>query len=122
MKLSGITIFAFSIAAATLSGCATTSGTSDIVPIGKDTYMLGRPGGLFTLSGGEVKAQLFRDANKFCHSQGKNLMPVSSESRDSAPYTYATAELQFRCLADGDPGLGRPTMEARPDITIEMKK
>lgn len=105
-----------------LSACAVTSGTTDIVPIGKDTYMVGRPGGFFTLSGGEVKAQLFRDANEFCLSQGKNVMPVSTSSRDSAPYTYATAELQFRCLADGDPDLQRPTMKARPDITIEMQR
>ena len=110
------------VASVMLSACATTTGTADIVPIGKDTYMVGRPGGFFTLSGGEVKAQLYRDANIFCRSQGKNLMPVSSLSRDSAPYTYATAELQFRCLADGDADLGRPTMKARPDITIEVQK
>jgi len=121
MKLSRTAIAAFAMAA-TISGCATTSGTDDIVPIGKDTYMIGRPGGFFTISGAEVEAQLFRDANTFCRSQGKNLMPVSSESRNSAPYTYATAELQFRCLADGDPDLRRPTMKVRPDVTIEMQK
>ena len=115
-------IVAAGIASVLLSSCATTSGTADIVPIGKDTYMIGRPGGLFTISGGEVKAQLFRDANEFCRSQGKNLMPVSTSSRDSAPYTYAIAELQFRCLAEGDPDLGRPTMKSRPDVTIEMQK
>jgi hypothetical protein len=110
------------VASIMLSACATTSGTADIVPIGKDTYMVARPGGFFTISGGEVKSQLFRDANVFCRSQGKNLMPVSSSSGNSAPYTYANAELQFRCLADGDPDLGRPTMKARPDVTIEMQK
>ena len=110
------------VASIMLSACATTSGTADIVPIGKDTYMVGRPGGFFTISGGEVKAQLYRDANIFCRSQGKNLMPVSSESRNAAAYTYATAELQFRCLADGDPDLGRPNMKARPDVTIEVQK
>jgi hypothetical protein len=106
-----------------LTACATTGGTvSDIVPIGKDTYMLARPGGFFTISGGEVKAQLYRDANEFCRSQGKTLMPVSSSSRDSAPARFANAELQFRCLAEGDPDLGRPTMKSRPDVTIELQQ
>lgn len=49
-------------------------------------------------------------------------MPVSSSSRDSAPYKYANAELQFRCLAEGDPDLGRPTMQSRPDVVIEVQK
>lgn len=105
-----------------LSACVTSSGQSDIVPIGKDTYMVGRAGGFFTVSGAEVKAQLYRDANAFCQTRGKNLMPVSTSSNNSAPYTYATAELQFRCLADGDPGLKRPTMESRPDVTIQMQR
>lgn len=105
-----------------ISACATTAATSDIVPIGKDTYMLARPGGFLTISGGEVKAQLYRDANEFCQSRGKSLMPVSSSSRDSAPYKYANAELQFRCLAEGDPDLGRPTMQSRPDVVIEVQK
>jgi hypothetical protein len=105
-----------------VAGCATTSGSSDIAPMGSDTYMLARPGGFFTISGGEVKAQLYRDANEFCQKQGKQLIPVNSSSRDSAPYTYANAELQFRCLAEGDPDLGRPTMRSRPDATIELQK
>lgn len=110
-----------------IAGCATTPPnnlreTSDIVPIGKDTYMVARQGGFFTASGGEVKAQMYRDANDFCISKGKNLMPVSSSSRDAAAYKYATAELQFRCLAEGDSDLGRPTMKARPDVVIEMGK
>lgn len=84
--------------------------------------MLARPGGFFTISGGEVKAQLYRDANEFCRAKGKQLMPVTSSSSDSAPYRYANAELQFRCLAEGDPDLGRPTMRSRPDIVIEQQK
>lgn len=109
------------------TGCATTSPANpsevgDIVPIGKDTYMVGRQGGFFTASGGEVKAQIFRDANVFCLSKGKNLMPVSSSSRDAGPYRHATAELQFRCLTDGDPDLGRPTIKTRPDVIIEDQR
>lgn len=110
------------IGALMIAGCATSTGTSDVVPMGKDTYMLARPGGFFTISGGEVKAQLYRDANEFCRAQGKQLMPVNSSSRDAAPYRYANGELQFRCLVEGDPDLGRPTMHSRPDVVIEQQK
>lgn len=74
------------VGAVLVAGCATSTGTLDVVPMGKDTYMLARPGGFFTVSGGEVKAQLYRDANEFCRAQGKQLMPVTTSSRDSAPY------------------------------------
>lgn len=105
-----------------LCSCASVSGTASVVPIGPDTYMVASSGSFFTLSGGQVKAQLFQEADRFCSSKGKHLMPVTTSSKDAAPYTYASAELQFRCLADGDPGLNRPTMINQPDVTIQMQK
>jgi hypothetical protein len=105
-----------------LASCVIATGTTDIVPIGKDTYMLGRPGGFFTRSGGEVKSQLFRDANAFCRNRGLNLMPVSTSERDTGIATYANAEIQFRCLVEGDPDLGRPTMKSAPNVTVEVAK
>lgn len=125
MPHKGINMFKLILCGAVsglLCSCASVGGTADIVPIGQDTYMVASAGGLLTFSGGEVKAQLFQEANRFCRSKGKNLMPVTSSSRDAAPYTYASAELQFRCLADGDPGLRRPTMINQPDVTIQMQK
>lgn len=89
--------------------------------MGKDTYLLAKPGGLFTISGGEVKAELYREANEFCLRQNKQLMPVNESSRDSAPYHYANAEIQFRCRAEGDPQLQRPTMERASDVKIDMR-
>lgn len=100
-----------------VGGCA----SSGPVPMGKDTYLLAKPGGLFTISGGEVKAELYRETNEFCLRQNKQLMPVNESSRDSAPYHYANAEIQFRCLAEGDPQLQRPTMERAPDVKIDMR-
>ena len=99
-------------------GCA----SSGPVPMGKDTYLLAKSGGLFTISGGEVKAELYREANEFCLRQNKQLMPVNESSRDAAYYSnYANAEIQFRCLAEGDPQLQRPAMERTPDVTIDMR-
>jgi hypothetical protein len=93
---------------------------SGIVPTGKDTYMSSKPGGFFTWSGGEVKAELYREGYEYCKSQGKEFMPVSSSAKDSGPARPAKAELQFRCLVENDPELMRPTMEPVPDVKIEM--
>lgn len=101
-----------------LSACASSGGP---VPIGPDTYMLAKPGDFLTVSGGSVKADLYREAGQFCAGQNKNLMPVSTDSRDAGVARYASAEIQFRCLATGDPELKRPTMNIAPDVRIEVK-
>ena len=97
----------------TIAACSTTSdSTKDIVPIGKDTYMVGRAGSIFVDSGSEVKAQLFKDANAFCISQGKVIMPISTKQEDKIMgVSAASAELQFRCLNENDPELRRPNLQ-----------
>jgi hypothetical protein len=88
------------------------------VPIGPDTYMLSKPGGFFTFSGGSVKADIYREANAFCAQQGKAFMPVTARAINSGPGTPAEAEIEFRCLSQNDPGLQRPT--PTPDMTIKV--
>lgn len=105
-----------------LSACGTTSTMSDITPIGMDTFMVARAGGFTTYSGGEVKAQLYRDANAFCQAKGKHLLPLSSSSRDSSAMQYANAELQFRCLSEKDSEYRRPTMTREADTVIKIEK
>jgi hypothetical protein len=116
MSIMNIRILCMSAIAFLVFGC---SG-SGIVPIGKDTYMSSKPGGFFTWSGGEVKAELYREGHEYCKSQGKEFMPVSSSAKDSGYARPATAELHFRCLVENDPELIRPTMEQIPDVKIEM--
>ena len=107
------------VALSVIVGCAMSAGR--VVPIGKDTFMIGKQGSFTTFSGYEVKADLYSEANEFCACQNKQFMPISSASRDSGYAQYANAEIQFRCLKEGDPELGRPTMESIPDIRIEIK-
>lgn len=111
-------ILASLVNAALLSACAS---TAEPVPMGKDTYMLANTGAWSWSSGSELKGELFRQADAFCRSQGKNLMPVSTNEKDANFQQFAHSELQFRCLADGDPELRRPTMEQAPNVVIENK-
>lgn len=78
------------------AGCSTT-GTDGVVKIGPELYMLGRMGGFSDFSGSAVKARLFSEAGQYCASKGQEMVPVASTAKDSAPATYASAEVQFRC-------------------------
>ncbi|MDZ5436569.1 hypothetical protein T3H00_28400 [Pseudomonas fluorescens] len=100
-----------------IAGC---SGPG-IVPMGRDTYMVAKDGSFTTFGGGAVKAELYQEANAFCESKGKQLMPVKESSKDSGYAQYASAELQFRCLAENDPELRRPTMESAPNIKVKVE-
>ena len=89
-----------------LSGCATT-GTKGVVEIGPDLYMLGGLGGPSDLSGSAVKARLFEEGSKYCKERGRVMSAVNSSAKDSMPYAYASAEVQFRCLPPNEPRLAK---------------
>ncbi|AZO87093.1 hypothetical protein Q8X48_22150 [Pseudomonas sp. QLc11A] len=89
-----------------IAGC---SGLG-VVPMGRDTYMIAKEGSFTTFSGGAVKAELYQEANAFCESKDKQLMPVKDAFRDSGYGRYTNAELQFRCLNENDPELRRSTI------------
>ena len=97
---------------ALLSGCA----SSGVVSTGPDSYMIAKTSGVpaFT-SGGEVAADLYREANAFCSGQNRQLLTVNATSRDSIPFVrLANAKLEFRCLVEGDPELDRQTTNQTP--------
>jgi hypothetical protein len=78
-----------------VAACATPN--TGVVPIGKDTYMLSKMGGFTQYSGGEVKAELYKEAAAFCGKAGKQVVPGPSTSSDAGVAKYSSAEIQFRC-------------------------
>jgi hypothetical protein len=100
-------------------GCGAHTG---VVPIGQDTFMVSRQGWISTQSVGELKSQAFAEANAFCTSQGKSILPIYT--RDTSGVlrrSYPEAEVQFRCLSPDDPELRRPTLQKAPDVLIERR-
>jgi hypothetical protein len=97
-------------------GCA---GSGGVVPIGKDTYMVSGTG---YISGGSVVADLYREAGQFCAGRQRELQPIYETSKDAAAYTYASAEIHFRCLAEDDPELRRPTLEPSANVRVRIDK
>ena len=87
-----------------ITGCATT-GTDGIVQIGPDMYMVGGLGKFTDFSSSGVKGRLYQDANKFCSEKNRTMVPVNSTGQDAGYATYASAEIQFRCLLPENPRL-----------------
>ena len=85
---------------------------SEVVPAGKDTWMLAGTGtGMYS---GSFTADLYKKADDFCKSKNKMIMPVSQDYIPTVFSRPATANLFFRCLIEGDPELTRPTMPPFP--------
>ena len=86
---------------AVLAGCA----SSGIIPIGGDTYMVTKKsaGGLL-VSGSQVKADLYVEANEYCGKQGKEVQTVTATAQNAMPFVrMPNAELQFKCVAKAAP-------------------
>ena len=104
---------------AVLAGCA----SSGVIPAGPDTYIVSGQSATGFHSGASVTADLYREANAYCAGIKKQFLPISVNSRDGVPgRAFANSELQFRCLAAGDPDLHRPTMAPVPNVRIEQVK
>lgn len=84
-----------------LTGCAT--GTGGVVNIGPDMYMIGGQGGFADFSSSAVKARFFEQAQQYCSKSNREMLPLNSTGRDSGMGTYASAEVQFRCVPKSAP-------------------
>lgn len=93
------------LATTALLGCAT--GTDGVVPIGPDMYMIVGLGNFTDFSASAVKARMFQQAAKHCADQGRTMLPMDSTGKDSDFGTYASAEVQFRCVATAAAGPAR---------------
>ena len=122
--VSGVDMFNKRVCAALvalLAGCASNSG---VVPIGPDTYMVSRQAATGFSGTGDLKAEAFREANEYCVAQ-KKVMQVVRTSEAQPPFVlgnYPRAEVQFMCLAPGDPELARPKLRKESDAVIQLRK
>lgn len=102
-----------------LGGCVT---TSDITPIGKDSYMVGTTAMGGMLSHMEVKAASLKKASAFCQSMGKTMVINNMGSSGVRGWTPLESEVTFLCVDDGDPANQRPNLQKVPDTVVEIRK
>lgn len=82
-----------------LTGCAYTG----IVPMDKDTYMVGRRSLQFGCGAPVgVKALMYRKANEFCAKQNKKVETINCEMKNGVPFSPGSVSLKFRCVSDND--------------------
>jgi len=88
-------VFYVMVAAMCIAGCSYSTG---VVPIGNETYMISTSRKGF-VSGSEVKADAFIEANEYCANYGKKIEPVSTREEGMKVFrSDAFAELQFKCI------------------------
>jgi hypothetical protein len=98
-----------------LSGCGVT--TSEVVPAGKDTYMISGHG--YAIGGPEAMLELYKAANRYCLGLERHFLPVST---NTVPFDQrsSSVSMNFRCLLAGDRELERPMMRIEPTTRIEV--
>lgn len=104
-----------------LTGC---QSNPQIVEMSQDTYMIYREdhGGIFG-NASALKAEVIQAANTFAASQGKVVVPVSTNftPMGRGPAQWASFEYQFVVVDKDDPAVGRTPMVPRADVVIENK-
>lgn len=91
-----ILIPSLALCAALLCGCA-----SNVVPMGRDTYMV-QHGGWPHMNEGAMEIDCLKDANKFCVKRGLDLIQTSFTGRDGQVFAHnATCELVFKAVPKG---------------------
>lgn len=106
-----------------VAGCA----TSNIIPVGPETYMVTSSGAGFSSAG--VREAVFEKANAFCTEKGLVMIPVSFKAEEGRYGQNApNASLTFRALRSGDPAIQRPdiveaddSVHVTQDINIKDK-
>ena len=100
-----------------LAGCVT---TSEVIPMGRDTFMVSTDArGGFT-SSADLTAKSVQKANLYCGSTGRQMVPDSVQNTGLRGFTPQENTFIFRCLTADDPGNQRPVLRPEPNIRIRI--
>jgi len=110
----------FSVAAATLlGGCVI--GASEVVPAGKDSYMVaGKAVG--GINSGESLIAATKVANQYCSKQGKFMIIRHTETGGNAGFGGEHSDLIFSCVTADDPEYQRPNLRKEPTTVVEDQR
>ncbi len=112
MKRISLTVFIL------IAGCTSTTG---VVPIGEDTYMIGKTTNLAHSSSG-IKGDAITEGTKYCKEQGKKIQVIKTTATDMRLGSHmGSTEIEFMCLSEGDQELKRPKLRKEADTVIEVK-
>lgn len=110
---------AFTIILIAVSGCVT---TSDVTPMGRDTFMVGTDARGGFVSSADLTAKSAQKANAYCAALGKEMVPDTVQNSGVRGFTPQENTLMFRCLAQDDPGNQRPILRQPANVRVEMRQ
>lgn len=102
-----------------LSGCAT---TSEIVPYGKDSYLLAAEDAWGGHSQGALQVKAAKAAAEFCGRQNKVFVVRNTNASGVAGWTSTSSTLIFSCVDEQDPEYQRPNLRREPSTVIEDRR
>jgi hypothetical protein len=90
-----------------IAGC---ESTSDVVPAGKDSYLVSGSvhGGML---GGRSLVDATKKANEFCDKQGKVMIIRNTSTDGNATWSNEVSNLVFSCVTKDDPEYQRPNLK-----------
>jgi hypothetical protein len=99
------------IGATVAAGCA--AGASEVVPAGKDSYMVAGKavGGIMS---GQSMIAATKEANQFCSKQGRFMIIRHTETAGNAGFGGEHSNLIFSCVTADDPEYQRPNLVDQP--------
>jgi hypothetical protein len=92
-----------------LTGCAV---ASEIVPIGKDNFMVTAPETL----GGTGRILVVKSANGYCASQNTHMIVRRLDAN------ALSVSLMFSCVSEDDPEYQRPNLRKDPNVIIDNRQ
>lgn len=95
---TGLNIWkAISLACVALAACA---GSTNVVPEGRDAYMVASHGTMGWSSGPAQKAKALEEAGAYCQKLGKQMEPISESDSGAGGFgKISSGEVHFRCVA-----------------------
>lgn len=110
---------AIAIGATVLTAC--TTGASEVIPAGKDSYMVaGKAVG--GINSGQSLIAATKEANQFCARQGKFMIIRNTETGGNAGFGGEHSNLIFSCVTADDPEYQRPNLHKEPTTVIEDQR
>lgn len=85
-----------------LGGCAYTTDTTAVAPIGPDTYSVGASAGQYVGGSAEARTLALQKANTHCTQQDRSIKVLAIEPAG------IRSNVTFQCLAAGDARLQQP--------------
>lgn len=110
------------ILALVLAALAACTSTTDVLPMGRDTYMVT---GTSEYSASSAQQLAVSKANRFAEKQGKKVVALSSKAHQSSGIgffsdTMNTHEFQFRLVGEDDPEWKRNGAQPSTDYAVDV--